>query len=63
MLPGLLLVYVAAGGCEFLTGVWDRKAFVDGVSDSYAATTFLSMLGDVAWQQTLQDACVVADER
>lgn len=63
VLPGLLTVYVAAGGCEFLTGVWERKAFVDGVSDSFAATTFLSLLGDTAWQDSLRDACVVADQR
>lgn len=62
VLPGLLQVYIAAGGCEFLTGVWERKAFVDGVSDSFAATTFLSLLGDAAWQESLRDACIVADE-
>jgi homoserine kinase type II len=59
LLPALLMVYIGAGGCEFISGVWDRRAFVDGVTDSYSVTTFLSLLSDSAWQTRLQDSCVV----
>lgn len=59
-LPGLLMASTGADGCEFITGVWHRDAFVDGVTDSYSGTTFLSLLDDSAWRSRLQVACILA---
>jgi hypothetical protein len=59
VLPGLLMASTGADGCEFVTGVWHREAFVDGVADSYSVTTFLSLLADPGWQTRVQAACVV----
>jgi homoserine kinase type II len=56
LLPALLMIYIGSAGCEFITGRWRRHAFVDGVIDSYSATTFLWLHGDSTWQAPLQAA-------